>query len=53
MGHGGVGMESVTKRWTRSEVVEEREEGLRRERERVEIDEVCYVMRSERRNNAF
>jgi len=53
MSHGGVIMESVTKGRARSEVVEEREEGERWERERVEVDEVCDVVRSERWENAF
>lgn len=53
MGHGGIVMESVTKGRARSEVVEEREEGERWKRERVEVDEVCDVVRGERWENAF
>ncbi|PNX79406.1 hypothetical protein L195_g035392 [Trifolium pratense] len=53
MGHSGIVMESVAKRRTRREIVEEREEGMWGKRERVEVDEVCDVMRSEGRENAF
>jgi hypothetical protein len=53
MCHGGIVMESVAKRRTRREIVEERKERVRGKRERVEADEICDVMRSEGRENAF
>lgn len=51
--HGGIVMESVAKGRARSEPVEEGEEGVRGKGERVEVDEVCDVVRSEGRENAF
>lgn len=51
--HGGVVMESVAKGRARSEPFEEGKEGVRGKRERVEVDEVGDVVRSEGRENAF
>lgn len=44
MGHGAVGLYSVTELGLRREEVEEREERLRREGMRVVIDEVDHMI---------